>query len=140
LFTEEIPSLQKFGTIEILDNCFIGLHAVLMGNIKIGPNSIVGASSVVTHDVPANVVVAGNPARVVSTLEEYKEKTLRIWEKQKPPGYFESLQDGKRYSPAHIQQMKNRELHKLREHLIKLFLNETQGKGPPLNQHKGKNG
>lgn len=121
LFTEEIPGLQKFSTIEILDNCFIGMNAVLLGNIKIGPNSIVGASAVVTKDVPPNAVVAGNPARVVSTVEQYKEKVLRLWAHQRPQGYFEDLEDGKRYSPAYIQQMKYRELPKLREHLINYF-------------------
>jgi acetyltransferase-like isoleucine patch superfamily enzyme len=137
LFTEEIPSLQKFGTIEILDNCFIGIHAVLLGNIKIGPNSIVGASSVVTKDVPANVVVAGNPARVVSTVEQYKEKVLRLWAHQRPPGYFEELEDGKRYSPAHIQQMKYREMPKLREHLIRSFWKKPQAKTADVNKTGG---
>src|SRR5574341_1409761 len=54
LFTEEFPSLQKFGTIEIMDNCFIGLHATILGNVRIGPNAIVGACAVVTKDVPPN--------------------------------------------------------------------------------------
>ena len=46
------------------DNVVIGTHAQLIGNVKIGNNSIVGAGAIVTHDVPDNVVVVGNPARI----------------------------------------------------------------------------
>jgi acetyltransferase-like isoleucine patch superfamily enzyme len=65
LFTEEDPSLQKFGKIDIKDNCFIGLNAIIMGNVSIGPNSIVGAGAIVTRDVPEGTIVAGSPARVI---------------------------------------------------------------------------
>jgi len=40
-----------------------------LSNVTIGCNAIVGAGSVVTKDVPANTVVAGNPARVLRTIE-----------------------------------------------------------------------
>jgi acetyltransferase-like isoleucine patch superfamily enzyme len=118
IFTDEIPSLQKFGTIEVKDNCFIGINAFILGNITIGPNSIVGACSVVTKDVPPDTVVAGNPARVICSISEYKKKALRIWEEQRPPGYFNGLKDGKKYSPMYIQQLKNKEYHKLKKHLV----------------------
>ena len=39
----------------------------MLGNIKIGNNVIVGANSVVTHDVPDNCVVAGTPAKIISS-------------------------------------------------------------------------
>jgi acetyltransferase-like isoleucine patch superfamily enzyme len=137
LFTEEFPSLQKFGTIEIKDNCFIGMNAVILGNVKIGPNAIVGACSVVTKDVPANSVVAGNPARVVETVEEYREKVLRTWEKQRPPGYFEELREVKIYSPAHIQQMKFKEMGKLREHLLNVCWDAAKERASEPIRHKG---
>jgi acetyltransferase-like isoleucine patch superfamily enzyme len=47
----------------------IGSGATILSKITIGENAIVGAGSVVTKDVPANTVVAGNPARVLRTLE-----------------------------------------------------------------------
>jgi len=60
--------------IEVMDNVFIGCNTTILGNVKIGPNVLIGAGSVVTKDVPENSVVMGNPARVVSTFDEYLEK------------------------------------------------------------------
>lgn len=123
LFTEEYPSLQKFDTIVIKDNCFIGQNAILLGGVNIGPNSIVGAGSVVTKDVPPNVVVAGNPARVICSIEEYKEKAIQAWNEQKPPRYFRDLEEEITYSPEYIQKIKYRDMDMLRKHLIKFFWN-----------------
>ena len=47
----------------------IGSGATILSNVVIGEHAIVGAGSVVTRDVPARAVVAGNPARVLRTLE-----------------------------------------------------------------------
>ena len=47
----------------------IGSGATILSNVVIGENAIVGAGSVVTRDVPANAVVAGNPAKVLRTME-----------------------------------------------------------------------
>jgi acetyltransferase-like isoleucine patch superfamily enzyme len=44
----------------------IGTSATILCGVTIGANAVVGAGSVVTHDVPANAIVAGNPARVMS--------------------------------------------------------------------------
>jgi acetyltransferase-like isoleucine patch superfamily enzyme len=52
----------------------IGSGAIILANTTIGENAIVGAGSVVTRDVPANAVVAGNPAKVLRFL---KENTVR---------------------------------------------------------------
>ncbi|HPO12302.1 MAG TPA: acyltransferase [Candidatus Hydrogenedentes bacterium] len=75
-FQEKYASLTAFGPIEIKDNCQIGVRATILPNVTIGPNAIVGACSVVASDVPPNTVVAGNPARVVCSLEEYEQKCL----------------------------------------------------------------
>ena len=50
----------------------IGSGAVILCNVKLGENSIVGAGSVVTKDVPANAVVAGNPARIIREIDEHQ--------------------------------------------------------------------
>lgn len=52
------------------DNVLIGVHAQILGNVKIGNNSVVGAGAIVTHDVPDNVVVVGNPARILRKNDE----------------------------------------------------------------------
>jgi acetyltransferase-like isoleucine patch superfamily enzyme len=48
----------------------IGSGSTILANVTIGENAIVGAGSVVTKDVPANVIVAGNPAKVLRKLEQ----------------------------------------------------------------------
>jgi acetyltransferase-like isoleucine patch superfamily enzyme len=50
----------------------IGSGATILSNVRIGENAIVGAGSVVTKDVPANAIVAGNPARVLRLISEGK--------------------------------------------------------------------
>lgn len=58
-----IPTLVKRGA-------SIGSGATLLCGITIGENALVGAGSVVTKDVPPNVIVAGNPARVMKTISK----------------------------------------------------------------------
>ena len=79
IFREEIPGLNVFGKIEIKDNCFIGINSIILPDVTIGPNSVVGAGAVVTKDVPPNTVVAGVPARRICSVEEYKEKCIKRW-------------------------------------------------------------
>jgi acetyltransferase-like isoleucine patch superfamily enzyme len=53
----------------------IGTSATILCGVTIGENAIVGAGSVVTRDVPANTVVAGNPARIIRTVDQPKATT-----------------------------------------------------------------
>ena len=55
----------KIAPVTIKRNAEIGVRTVIMPGVTIGENSIVGAGSVVTHDVPDNSVVAGSPAKVL---------------------------------------------------------------------------
>lgn len=66
------------GEIEVFDNCFIGARAIVMYGVKIGPNAIVAAGSVVTKDVPEGSVVGGNPAKVISTVEKVARKRAAL--------------------------------------------------------------
>lgn len=56
--------------IVIEDNVWIGGGAILLPGVTIGRNAVVGAGAVVTRNVPANTVVAGNPARVLREVEQ----------------------------------------------------------------------
>lgn len=75
--TKQFLGHTKIGRVTIGDNVFIGAESVVLPGVTIGSNVIIGANSTVTKDVPDNMVVAGSPARVICTLEEYlqKEKT-----------------------------------------------------------------
>ena len=64
----------KIGRVTIGDNVFIGAESVVLPGVTIGSNVIVGANSTVTHNIPDNTVVAGSPARVICSLEDYLEK------------------------------------------------------------------
>lgn len=59
------------------DNCFIGMNSTILMGTHIGNNVIVGAGSVVRGTVPDNVVVAGNPAKIICTLEEHYQNRKR---------------------------------------------------------------
>lgn len=50
------------------DNVTVGANAVIIGKITIGDNVIIGAGAVVVKDVPSNSVVAGNPAKIIKTI------------------------------------------------------------------------
>jgi len=54
--------------IAIGDNVWLGGGAIVLPGVTIGDDAVVGAGAVVTKDVPSNVVVAGNPARIIRTL------------------------------------------------------------------------
>lgn len=65
--------------VNIGDNVFIGEHATILMGTNIGNNCIIGANSVVKGNFPDNVVIAGNPAKIVCTLEEYYKKAKNNW-------------------------------------------------------------
>ncbi len=62
--------LEVAKPIVIEDNVWIGGAAILLPGVRIGRNAVVGAGAVVSRDVPANSIVAGNPARVIREIEQ----------------------------------------------------------------------
>jgi maltose O-acetyltransferase len=62
--------LEVAKPVVIDDNVWVGGAAVLLPGVRIGRNAVVGAGAVVSRDVPANTVVAGNPARVIREIEQ----------------------------------------------------------------------
>lgn len=76
VFRDELPGIDVVAPITVGNNVFIGLRTVVMPGVTIGNNVVIAAGSVVTRDIPANVVAAGVPARVIRKLEEYRESAL----------------------------------------------------------------
>ena len=70
------PKLDYFGKITIGNNVFIGNKATIMPGVTIGNNVIVGLGSIVTKDIPDNSVVAGVPARIIESIDQYKKKKI----------------------------------------------------------------
>lgn len=69
------PSLRRQAyqfnrPIVIADNVWLGSNVVVFGGVSIGENSVIGAGSIVTKDVPANVVAYGNPCKVIRTVND----------------------------------------------------------------------
>jgi acetyltransferase-like isoleucine patch superfamily enzyme len=58
------------GSVTICDDAWIGAGAILLPNVTVGEQAIVAAGAIVTKDVPPRTVVAGNPARVLRSLDE----------------------------------------------------------------------
>ena len=60
---------DKEGEVILKKNCRIGTHSVVMPGVTIGENSVIGAFSFVTDDIPDNVVAFGVPAKVIKKLD-----------------------------------------------------------------------
>jgi acetyltransferase-like isoleucine patch superfamily enzyme len=68
----------KYGRIRIGNDVFVGIGSVILPGVRIGDRCVIGAGSVVTRSVPDGYVVAGNPARVLTTYHEFYER-MRSW-------------------------------------------------------------
>ena len=66
--TERIAGPELASPITVEENVWIGGGAILCPGVTIGRNAVVGAGSVVTRDIPADVVAAGNPCRIIRQL------------------------------------------------------------------------
>ncbi|NWF75467.1 MAG: acyltransferase [Nitrospirae bacterium] len=64
------PNDDGSGRVIIEDNVYIAVNSVILRNVRIGRNSIIGACSVITKDVPPDVVVVGNPQKIIRYLEK----------------------------------------------------------------------
>lgn len=68
--------LGSAGKVKIGNNVFIGMNATILKGTVVGNNCIIGASSLVNGCFPDDVVIAGNPAKVICTIEEYYHKRI----------------------------------------------------------------
>lgn len=74
--------LGSAGKVKIGNNVFVGMKSTILKGVEIGDNVIIGANSLVNKDIPSNVVVAGNPARVIMSIDEYYQKRKLVQEKE----------------------------------------------------------
>lgn len=63
--------------IMICDNVWLGINTIVLKGVTIGKNSLIGANSVVTKDIPENVMAAGNPCKVISPLRNSTKDLLQ---------------------------------------------------------------
>lgn len=91
--------IGEAGLTTIGNNVFIGMHSIILMGTTIGDNVIVGAGSVVSGYIPSNVVVAGNPAKIIMNLDEH---ILRRKSKQLMSSflYFNSFVDYMHREPS----------------------------------------
>ena len=73
------PEIRKPGTqfsipVRIGNDVWIGSNVVILPGITIGKNSVIGAGSVVTHNIPENVVAVGNPCHVLRKINEHDKE------------------------------------------------------------------
>lgn len=81
---ESCKDLTKYGPIKICDNCFIGNRAIILPGVKIGPNTVVAAGSVVAKNAPKDTIVAGSPAKPIMTYDEYVKKCMDLDQRVEP--------------------------------------------------------
>lgn len=76
IYDRSLPPAEK-SFVRLEENVWVGDSAIVCKGVTIGKNSIIGAGSVVTSDIPANVIAAGNPARIVKELDPSRPMITR---------------------------------------------------------------
>lgn len=77
ILRKEVPDLELTAPINIGNDVYIGVNTTILSGTKIGNRCIIGACSLVKGNFPDNSVIAGVPAKVIKTVDEYLEKAQR---------------------------------------------------------------
>lgn len=88
-----LPELREAGyqfnlPVRIGRNCWLGAGVIVVPGVTIGDNVVIGAGSIVTHDLPSDVVAAGNPCRVLRPLDE-RDRDVYYRDRKIPPELLE---------------------------------------------------
>lgn len=88
-----LPELRERGyqynaPVHIGKNCWLGAGVIILPGITIGDNVVIGAGSIVTKDLPSNVLAVGNPCRVLREINEH-DREYYFKDKKIDPGIFE---------------------------------------------------
>lgn len=76
VFRQKHPFFDTFGKIIVKNNVYIGNNALILPGVTIGNNVIVAAGAIVTKSIPDGVIVGGNPAKPIGSIEELEKKLL----------------------------------------------------------------
>lgn len=71
------PKFDCFGKVTLGDYVYVGTNSLIMPGVTIGNNVLIAAGSVVTKSIPNNVVIGGNPAKIICKIDEYLEHNLK---------------------------------------------------------------
>lgn len=71
ILRQKVPDLEWTAPITIGNDVYIGVRSIILPGVEVGDGVVIGAGSVVTKSIPSRSVVAGNPARVIRTLDDY---------------------------------------------------------------------
>ena len=93
MIRRQIADFDSFGKVVIKDWAYIGAHAQIMPGVTIGEGAVVAAGSIVTKSVPDGMVAAGNPAKVICSVNDYLQRNLKYNLKTKG----KSIKEKKRY-------------------------------------------
>ncbi len=74
ILRKEVPDLELTAPIAIGNDVYIGIRSIILPGTSIGNRSIIGAGSIVKGSFPENSVIAGVPAKVIKSVDEYLEK------------------------------------------------------------------
>ena len=84
--------------ITLADNVWLGERVIVCKGVSIGENSVIGAGSVVTRDIPANVVAAGNPAKVIKPINPQRRMLTRADLFRDADHYHQNLDELDKYT------------------------------------------
>ena len=93
----------RIGKVTIGNRVFIGAGSIILPGVMIGDDVIIGAGSVVSRDIPASRVAAGNPARILCTLDAFLRR--KHVEMQRVPCFGEAYTGRKKVTPAMKREM-----------------------------------
>lgn len=77
ILRKDVPDLELTGPITIGNDVYVGINTTILLGTKVGNRCIVGACSLLKGEYPDNSVIAGVPARVIQTVDEYLEKAMK---------------------------------------------------------------
>lgn len=75
---DKYPSFDCFGKVTIGNFVYIGSNALILPGVTIGNNVLIAAGSAVTKSIPDRMVVAGNPAKIICSIDDYYERNKKF--------------------------------------------------------------